>query len=93
MLGAESGLLAVERGSIWRRNGNRRLRQREQETLRYRKRLSRIRLLPIEIAVMIYREVMSTAFKQPDNALCRMRVDIGLTRDAPTLGRRLSDSL
>ena len=63
MLGAERELRAVERGPIWRRNDNRRLRQREQETLRYRERLSRIRLLPIEIVVVIYGEVMSAAFK------------------------------
>ena len=63
MLGAERGIGAVENGRIWLRNDNRRLRQQDQETLRYRERPSRIRLLPIEIVVVIYGEVMSAAFK------------------------------
>ena len=93
MLGAERGLRAVERGLIWLRNDNRRLRQREQETLRYREKPSRVRSLPIEVAVVIFSKVMSSALKQSDDTLCRVRVAIGLARDLPALGRRFSDSL
>lgn len=42
---------------------------------------------------MIFSKVMSTALKQPDDTQCRMRVDIALARDLPTLGRRFSGSL
>src|SRR3990172_10246323 len=93
MLGAERGQRAVERGLIWLRNDIRRLRQREQETLRYRERPSMVRSLSIEVAVVIFSKVMRTALKQPDDTQCRMRVDMGLAPDLPTLGRRLSDSL
>ncbi len=93
MLGAERGLRAVERGLIWRRNDNRRLRQRAQETRQYREKPARVRSLSIEVSVVIFSKVMRTALKQSNDALCWMRVDTGLPRDLPALGRRFSRSL
>jgi len=93
MLGAERGFRAVERELIWLRNDNRRLHRQEQETLRYRERPSRIGLLSIEVAVVIFSQVMSTALKQPDDTLCGMKVDIASPTNLPTLGRRFSDRL
>ena len=93
MLEAEYGFRATERGSLWRRYDNRRLCRQERETLRYRERPSRIGLLPIEIAVVMYREVMRATLEQPDDSLSWMTVPVGLDKVAPTLGRRFSDSL
>src|SRR6476660_4473900 len=93
MLRVERGLRAVECGPIWRRNDNRRLHRQEQETLRYRERPSRIGLLSIEIAIVIFGQVMSTALKQPNDTLCGMKVNIDLATIWPTLGRRLCDRL
>ncbi len=63
MLGAERELRLVARELTWQRNDNRRLRQREQETLRYREIPSRVIFLAIEVIVVIFSEVVSTALK------------------------------
>lgn len=93
MLGAERWIGVVECELMWQRNDNRRLHQREQETLRYRERPSKVRSLSIEVAVVIFSKVMRTALKQSDDTLRRMGVDIGLVRDLPTLGSGFCDSL
>ena len=93
MLGAERELQVVARELTWQRNDNRRLRQREQETLRYREIPSRVISLAIEVIVVIFSEVMSTALKRPDDTLCRMRVDVSVASDLPALARRFCDSL
>ena len=63
MLGAERELRVVARELTWQRNDNRRLRQREQETLRYREIPSRVIFLAIEVIVVIFSEVVSIALK------------------------------
>jgi len=93
MLGAELSIGVARRESILPRYDNRHLRPPGQERCRYRERPSTGTLLSIKVVVVVFREIVNPAFKQPDDLLGRMTGDIDTDGFGVRLSLRFRDSL
>ena len=90
---AEPLIGANRHESISRRCDNHRLRQPGPERRRYRERLSTVGPLAVKVPVVVFSEIVTPTFKQPDNLMAGMAGDIYTDGFSAGLSLRLRDSL